>query len=104
MCAFGLPNIMTLTSECRERLNETEKKLLDKVAKSVIDLSGKPQVSIEDMLNYIRQICELTQGRKDYNFGGITGEDLKTFLFQIQMEQLSNVAVILYDQNLLRHR
>ena len=29
---------------------------------------------------------------------------LKTFLFQIQMEQLSNVAVILYDQNLLRHR
>ena len=74
-CAFGLPNIMTLTSECRERLNETEKKLLDKVAKSVIDLSGKPQVSIEDMLNYIRQICELTQGRKDYNFGGITGEE-----------------------------
>ena len=29
---------------------------------------------------------------------------LKTFLFQIQMEQLSNIAVILYDQNLLRHR
>ena len=54
-CAFGLPNIMTLTSECRERLNETEKKLLDKVAKSVIDLSGKPQVSMIEMLHITKE-------------------------------------------------
>lgn len=74
-CAFGLPNIMTLTNECRKRLDETEQQLLDKISKSVVDLSGKQQVSIEDMLNYIRQICELTQGREDYDFGGITGEE-----------------------------
>lgn len=74
-CAFGLPDIMTLTNECKKRLDKTEQQLLDKISKSVVDLSGKQQVSIEDILNYIRQICELTQGREDYDFSGITGEE-----------------------------
>lgn len=73
-CAFGLPNIMTLTSESKKRLIAFEQILFDKIETSVKDLGGKTTVSIEDILNYVRQIRDITQGRTDYNFGGITGE------------------------------
>lgn len=73
-CAFGLPNIMTLTDECKKRLSSSEPALFDNIEKIIKDLEGKKAVSIEDVLNYIRQIRDLTQGRKDYNFGNVTGK------------------------------
>lgn len=73
-CAFGLPNIMTLTVESKGRLTSHQQILFDKIETSVKDLERKATVSIEDILNYVRQIRDITQGRKDYNFGGITGE------------------------------
>ena len=73
-CAFGLPNIMTLTAESKKNLIDSEKSLFDEIEKAVKDLGGKATVSIEDILNYVRQIRDITQGRTDYVFGGITGE------------------------------
>lgn len=73
-CAFGLPDIMTLTEECKKRLSCLDQTLYENIESSVKDLEGKKEVSIEDILNCIRQIREITQGRTDYNFGGITGE------------------------------
>ena len=73
-CAFGLPNIMTLTEECKNRLSSSEQTLFGNIESSVKKLEGKTDVSIEDILNYIRQIRDITQGKKDYNFDGITGE------------------------------
>lgn len=73
-CAFGLPNIMTLTDECKKHLDVSGQTLFGNIESSVKKLEGKTDVSIEDILNYIRQIRDITQGRKDYNFDGITGE------------------------------
>lgn len=72
-CAFGLPDIMTLTNECKKLLSDSERKIFDKVELSVKDLGSKTTVSIEDVLNYIRQIRDITMGRKDYSFNDITG-------------------------------
>ena len=72
-CAFGLPNIMTLTDECKKRLSTAEQTLFEKIEDLIANLEGKKTVSIEDVLNYIRQIRDITQGRTDYEFDGITG-------------------------------
>src|SRR5699024_9586073 len=72
-CAFGLPNIMTLTDECKKRLSTAEQTLFEKIEDLIANLEGKKTVSIEDVLNYIRQIRDITQGRTDYVFDGITG-------------------------------
>ena len=74
-CAFGLPNIMTLTNECKKLLTPSEQNLFENVERSVMDLEGKKTVSVENILNYIRQIRDITMGRKDYAFNGITGVD-----------------------------
>ncbi len=73
-CAFGLPNITTLTDECKQRLSSSEQMVFDDIEKAIKDLEGKKVVSIEDVLNYIRQIRDLTQGRTDYKFGSVTGK------------------------------
>lgn len=73
-CAFGLPNITTLTDECKQRLSSSEQMAFDDIEKAIKDLEGKKVVSIEDVLNYIRQIRDLTQGRTDYKFGSVTGK------------------------------
>ena len=73
-CAFGLPDIMTLTAESRNGLTTSEQSLFDIIQTSVKDLGGKTTVSIEEILNYIRQIRDITQGRTDYSFNEITGE------------------------------
>ncbi len=73
-CAFGLPDIITLTTESKNRLTLAEQALFGKIETSLKELCGKTSVSIEDILNYVRQIRDITQGRGDYDFGGITGE------------------------------
>lgn len=73
-CAFGLPNIITLTDECKKRLSSSEQVLFNEIEKTIKDLERKDKISIEDVLNYIRKIRDLTQGRTDYNFGSITGK------------------------------
>ncbi len=74
-CAFGLPDIMTLTNECKKHLDSSEQRRFDNIEQTIRDLEGKKAVSIEDILNYVRQIGDLTQGRTDYNFGSITGKE-----------------------------
>ena len=73
-CAFGLPDINTLTNEIKNRLDSTQSSLFDKIENSTKDLEKKLSVSIEDILNYIRKIREITQGRCDYEFRGVSGE------------------------------
>ncbi|MEA5056118.1 hypothetical protein SDC9_96887 [bioreactor metagenome] len=74
-CAFGLPDIMSLTVESKASLSSSQQILFDKIETSLKDLGGKAKVSIEDILNYVRQIREITQGRPDYDFSGISGDE-----------------------------
>lgn len=43
-CAFGLPNIMTLTSECKNRLSTAEQTLFGKIENSIENLEGKKTI------------------------------------------------------------
>ena len=73
-CAFGLPTIGALTEKTKDTLLSDKQKLYSAVEASVKDLSGMRQVTIENILNHLREIEELTKGRDDYDFKGITGK------------------------------
>ena len=99
-CAFGLPNIGDLTKECKKELREYEKDF-DNIEKTIRDLEGKQEISIEDLLNYIRQVEDLTKGRPDYNFISISGNRAKELdkkicetIFKVikEKEEISNIS------------
>ena len=73
-CAFGLPTIWKLTEKTKDALSTSERTLYDSAEALVKDLSGKSDVTIEAILNHLREIRELTNGRTDYDFKGITGK------------------------------
>ena len=76
-CAFGLPNISNLTKSVKEELDATQLERITGLEKAVIDLSGKTTITVEDLLNYIREIRALTNDRADYEFNGVNGEQAK---------------------------
>lgn len=76
-CAFGLPNIMHLTTEVKANLTLENKQAFEKIEVAVKDLEKKDTISIEEVLNYARQIRQITQGREDYKVGDITGFQAK---------------------------
>jgi hypothetical protein len=48
--------------------------LFDQIEDLTKDLSGKASSSIEDILNFVRQVRDITQGRTDYKFVELTGQ------------------------------
>ena len=73
-CAFGLPDIYSLTTETYNRLEADSKTVFDITVNCIKELTGKLKVSVEDILNYVRQIRDITFGRTDKEYCGITGE------------------------------
>ena len=73
-CAFGLPTIGKLTEQTKNSLSTPEQDLYSTVESSVKDLYRKSDVTIEDILNHLREIRELTNGSEDYDFKGISGK------------------------------
>lgn len=72
--AFGLPDICTLTSEVKDKLDIDFKEIYEKVADDIRSLRDDKVATIEDILNYLRQIRDLTKGHKDREYNGINGE------------------------------
>jgi hypothetical protein len=73
-CALGLPNIAQLTTQIESNLTTESRKLFD-IIKS--DLESKPtseNISIEDILNQIRRIREITGERAESNFLEVDGK------------------------------
>lgn len=73
-CAFGLPNVYRLTDEVENNLVQELKEDFKRIKDILVILLGKEKVSVEDILNYIRQIREITAEKKDRNHDGINGE------------------------------
>jgi len=73
-CAFGLPTIGQLTDEVKKELDSAQLKDFQRAEASIVDLTGKCNITIEDELNYLREIHELTKGRDDYEFKGLSGK------------------------------
>lgn len=74
-CAFGLPNIYSLTTETKSRLEAETTVTFEKAEKLVKDLNKTTNVSVEDILNHVRQIRDITKGRNDLVYCDITGEE-----------------------------
>ncbi len=72
-CAFGLPSIGPLTDRVKSSLSPDQLTWFDNVESSIKDLSAKVRITVEDVLNHLREIRELTRGRCDYDFRGVTG-------------------------------
>lgn len=76
-CAFGLPTIDKLTLDVKTNLPDDDKKLFDDMEASLKAITGKSSVTIEDDLNYLRQIRSLTNDSPDYEFNSISGQKAK---------------------------
>lgn len=73
-CAFGLPSIATLTDEVQGKLDDSAKELYQKAVTDIESLNPGKKATVEDILNYLRQIQELTKSSKDRNYNDISGE------------------------------
>lgn len=73
-CAFGLPSVYVLTNEVKDKLDADSKILYEKAAEDIKSLDGGKEATIEDILNYLRQIRDLTKGSKDREYNSINGE------------------------------
>ena len=82
-CALGLPNIAQLTTQIAERLSEKSLKIFN-IAKADLEAgSNGASISIEDILNHIRRIREITGERAASAFIGIDGLSAKTLDVEI---------------------
>lgn len=73
-CAFNLPNIAELTKEVEESLGTDEQAIYKIAADDIASLNGGKDATIEDILNYIRQIRALTNDSEVREYNGITGD------------------------------
>ena len=83
-CALGLPNIAQLTNCVETSLSEVSLELFKKI-KSDLEKRKLPEdvISIEDILNQIRRIREITNERSDSSFLDISGQDAKNLDVEI---------------------
>ncbi|MCC3374314.1 SIR2 family protein [Cohnella sp. REN36] len=72
-CAFGLPNIYKLTEDVESMLNSSLKPHFLNLKYSLSDLHTRTNISVEDILNYVRQIREITGEREDREYDGVNG-------------------------------
>lgn len=73
-CAFGLPNIYRLTDEVEDRLNASLKPHFTNLKYSLSSLHAGRTISVEDILNYVRQIREITGEKEDREYDGLNGQ------------------------------
>ena len=76
-CALNIPNIEILTKEVEKKLpapHSTNFKIISDDLKTTITARN---VNIEDILNQIRRIREITADKKDKDFIKVSGEAAK---------------------------
>lgn len=76
-CALGLPDVITLTNKVEDKLDVEMQNYFKNLKLSLKILLSKDKISVEDILNYVRQISEITGECKDRVYDGINGENSK---------------------------
>lgn len=76
-CALGLPNIAQLTTSIEAELSDKFLTIFNLVKNDLNSRLGGVAVSIEDILNQIRRIRDITHERKESDFLGIDGQSAK---------------------------
>jgi hypothetical protein len=75
-CALKIPNVEQLTSEIEKILKDDFKKNFDIIKKDLETFLTSRKVNIEDILNHVRRIRDITgESTKDYQ--GVSGEAAK---------------------------
>lgn len=92
-CAFGLPGIEDLTNNVEKSLNDEFKTHFNKIKKDSNEINGC-EVNIENILNHIRQIRDITQDKKEFSFQNINGQIAK----ELDLEICSRIQSILSDK------
>lgn len=82
-CAFGLPNVYKLTDEVEEKLDSRLQTIFKSLKKSLSELNSDKKISVEDVLNYVRQIREITGEKEDRIYDGVNGKLAKELDEQI---------------------
>lgn len=82
-CALKIPNIQQLTTEIEKNLKDEDKTNFTAIKEDLKTLITNRIVNIEDILNHIRRIREITGEVNTKNYQGITGESAKTLDIEI---------------------
>lgn len=75
--ALGIPNIEQLTKRVETSLSDSSQQHFTSLKEDLETSHPARKINIEDILNHLRRIRELTREHKDKNYLGITGEDAK---------------------------
>ena len=83
-CALGIPNILQLTEGVEQSLEGGEKTSFKKIQKDLSESANNgDQINIEDILNHVRRIREITSEQKDKKYIEISGEEAKNLDIKI---------------------
>ncbi|MBU2492661.1 MAG: SIR2 family protein [Bacteroidetes bacterium] len=82
-CALGIPNIVQLTKDIKPLLGKDELETFNKIFTELKTTIKDREVNIEDILNHLRRIRELTNEQKTKEYIGINGESAKKADIQI---------------------
>lgn len=81
-CALGIPNISQLTEEVEKSLTEDFLKDFT-IVKEDLQSGRTEPINIEDILNQVRRIREITSNREDKSYLNICGQDAKNLDIEI---------------------
>lgn len=76
-CALKIPDIKTLTLKIEKNLSADDLKYFLIIKGDLVTMIIGRDVNIEDILNHIRRIREITNEKKDKDFLGVSGETAK---------------------------
>jgi len=93
-CAFGLPNVYKLTDDVEEKLDADMKAIFTNLKVSLSTLYSGKKISVEDVLNYVRQIREITGEKEDRIYDGVNGKLAKELDEQI----CKNIFKVIQDK------
>lgn len=74
-CALGIPDIITLTKDVELSLGKSSVKILQIVKEDLSSLISERDVNIEDILNQLRRIRELTKDSEAKKYLEVCGKD-----------------------------
>lgn len=92
-CSFGLPDIADLTCKTEAKLDQDDKNIMIKIVSLIKKVYSKEYVTIEDILNYVRQIKDITGCRDDLSHEGINGSTAKS----LEQKICTNIYNILVE-------
>jgi len=81
--ALGVPDVESLTLSVENKIKADLKPKFQSLKKSLIDSKKYSRVTVEELLNQVRLIRQITFGDKTKTFDGINGEEAKNLDLEI---------------------